>query len=73
MGKHPISKRAVCPYYKAHQRQEIFCEGIQESTRIHLGFSDPATLDTYKHDKCESEDWKSCPIADMLNRKYDYK
>ena len=71
MGKCQFGKKVVCPYYKGHQRQEIFCEGVQEGTRTHLGFADPASLEDYKRDLSESMCYMNCRIARMSTEKYD--
>ncbi|MBQ3146815.1 MAG: hypothetical protein IJB91_03710 [Oscillospiraceae bacterium] len=71
MPKHSPSKKAICPFYRANQRQEIFCEGIKECTRLHLGFADPASLEDYRKQYCESYEYGDCRIAKMLAERFE--
>lgn len=61
-----------CPYYKCEEKQKIFCEGVQEGTKIHLAFDTVPNLKAYKDRFCKGC-WKGCLLAGMLNRKYDYE
>lgn len=65
MGKHTVSKRAVCPFYKHEDPQVIYCNGIQPGSVIHLAFSSKTDAKEYKTSRCHS-DWCSCEIACML-------
>ena len=60
-----------CPYYKDEQRQIIHCEGVEDGTGLHLGFSNRGRLLGYKDRFCRNC-WDQCMIAKMLNLKYDY-
>lgn len=62
---------AVCPYYKRNDRSKICCEGICSNSTIHLAFSSPDQIKSYKQVFCRDH-WVNCRIADMLNRKYTY-
>lgn len=68
--KYSVSKRATCPFYKGEYRQEIFCEGLVENSNIHLGYANPGLLNEHKQKCCEA-DYRSCPIAQMLEKKWD--
>lgn len=61
-----------CPYYKGEERQQIFCEGVEEGTAIRLGFDTTTHLKEYKAEHCK-DCWKRCGIAEMNNRKWDYE
>lgn len=72
MSKHNFTKDVMCPYYKYEAPQMIYCEGVDDSTALHLAFPTKSGLKAYLRDKCCSR-WKECMIARMLNRKYDYE
>ena len=67
--KHKVSDNVRCPFYKCEERQAIYCEGVEEGTALHLGFSIPARLNDYKTRFCEN-DYPKCRIARMLDEKY---
>ena len=71
MAKHYCTSDVVCPYYKYEASQMIYCEGVEEDTALHLAFSSKQGKKGYLKAKCWSC-WRSCMIAQMLNRKYDY-
>ena len=64
-----------CPYYRREERnpqKKIVCEGIVTGTSLHQIF--PTVEELKKHKKCCCMgDYNSCPVAQMLNRKYDYE
>ena len=62
---------AKCPYYREDGGQAVRCEGPCARSSIQLSFGNRYQLRDYKEQHCH-EDWKTCPVADMLNRKYDY-
>ncbi len=68
--KYSVSKRAKCPFYKGEYRQEIFCEGLIQDSNIHQGYANPGLLNEYKQKHCEA-DYHSCPIAQVLEKKWD--
>lgn len=72
MGKHNFTKDVVCPYYKYEAPQMIYCEGVDDTTALHLAFPAKDGLKSYMKAKCRCN-WKECMIAQMLNRKYDYE
>ena len=72
MAKHFYTKDVACPYYKHDDPQMVYCEGVEDDTALHLAFSTRQEKKNYVSAKC-CERWKSCMIAQMLNRKYDYE
>lgn len=72
MAKHNFTIDVVCPYYKYEAPQMIYCEGVDENTSLHLAFDTKQRKKAYMGSKC-NKCWKTCPIAQMLNRKYDYE
>lgn len=67
MPKHTVSCSCKCPYYKAHERSEIFCRGLEEGQAVHLGFSTPAGKTVWMKRHCMSvTGYKSCPVEKML-------
>lgn len=74
MAKSKVSVYVKCPYYKREQGQKIFCEGISDETSIHLAFDANAKPGMKQYEKCYCKgDYNKCPIAQMLNRMYDYE
>lgn len=72
MAKHSFTKDVVCPYYKYEAPQMVYCEGVEDSTALHLAFATKRGKKLYMDAKCR-QCWKGCMIAQMLNRKYDYE
>ena len=70
MGKHNFTKDVACPYYKYEAPQMVYCEGVDDNTALHLAFATKQEKKTYMSANCCGR-WKSCLIAQMLNRKYD--
>ena len=68
MGRHYESYEAQCPFYKAEDKNIIYCEGVQANSRIHNAF--PGTAAAYKKEYC-CKNWESCIIAKALWSKYD--
>lgn len=68
MGRHFVSYEAQCPFYKAEDKNIIYCEGVEETSSIHNAF--PGSAAKYKQRYC-CDDWQSCMIAAMLWSKYD--
>ena len=65
MGKHTISKSAICPFYKYEGAQVIYCYGIQKGSATHVAFSDRDAAHSYKKEHCRS-DYEKCRIYRML-------
>lgn len=70
MGKHIISKSAVCPFYKYEERQHIYCEGLTEATTIHLAHSTPAASKKHRQCNCYGN-YLDCRLAKMLEKKWE--
>lgn len=68
MGRHFVSYEALCPFYKAEDKNMIYCEGVAENSSIHNAFSGSAAR--YKREYC-CKNWESCLIAGMLGSKYE--
>ena len=68
MGRHTVSYEAQCPFYRAEDRNMIYCEGVEKNSSIHNAFAGSAAA--YKA-RCCCADWESCLIAKMLWSKYD--
>lgn len=60
-----------CPYYKTNANQVIRCEGIEEGMATHLTFADHAQLINYKGRYCRKMAYMACPLARMLEGKYE--
>lgn len=60
-----------CPYYKTHTSQVIFCEGLEDGMAIHLAFATHAQLINYKGRFCRRMEYGNCPLARILEEKYD--
>ena len=58
------SPYAICPFYKAEKRDEIFCEGLFKNSKIHFAISPPEKKVRYKRKYCE-KNYERCPIAKM--------
>ena len=63
-------KEVICPFYRKEDDHKIYCEGVEDSTSLHLAFGDKSRKIEYrkKHCSCFKE---SCLIRRMLNQKYD--
>ena len=60
-----------CPYYREEDAQSVYCEGVEDGSRLRLGFMGRKQKQAYSEGCCRSG-WKHCRIAGMLNQKYDY-
>ena len=71
-GRHNISAKAICPFYKYENRNVIYCEGVNEGTVIHIAFANPSECLSYKKQFCRCEHTQ-CNISKMLiSYKYNY-
>lgn len=68
MGRHFVSYEAQCPFYRAEEKNVIFCEGVEDGSSIHNAFA--ASAKSYKGRYCCAE-WEKCKIARILWSKYD--
>ena len=65
------SPGAECPYWEGKDRQSIYCEGIEEGTRIRLSFSTAGDKQDYFRSRCCScKEWRRCYIARALEEKW---
>lgn len=64
------SSNAYCPFYIGHTSQVIHCEGAVEGCATHLAFAHPALQRNHRFCYCERKDYQYCPVAKMLERKY---
>lgn len=65
------SPGAECPYWEGKDRQSIYCEGVEEGSRIRLSFSSPQDKQDYFRARCcHCKDWHRCRIAQMLDKKW---
>lgn len=69
--KHRQDVLVKCPYYKGEEQQKLFCEGVQEGSKLHLTFNSVQKIKDYKNRFCKGC-YNQCLIAMMLNRKWDY-
>ena len=64
--RHRVCKRVFCPYYRHEDPQMIYCEGVNDSSVIHLAFADRAEAKQYKVSVCRStQGYKNCRIYKM--------
>lgn len=61
-----------CPYYREDGAQVVRCEGVSRGNNLQLSFNGKRVKKAYKDRHCRDA-WITCPIAKMLNEKYDYK
>ena len=60
------SAEAVCPYYRSHSSKVIRCEG-----RNKINIKSWTEAEKHIRSVCAShQEWKRCPIAVKLNKKY---
>lgn len=64
------SANAVCPYWEGKDAHSIYCEGTVEGSRLRLSFSIPTEKLEYCRRFCDSDRWKDCLIAAMLEAKW---
>lgn len=63
-----------CPYYRREDRKErqILCEGLLDGTDLYQRFPSLDAMLQHKNCYCKI-DYRKCPIAQALDRKYDYE
>lgn len=70
MSRHYTSYVVVCPFYRAEDKNIIYCEGVEYNSSIHNAF--PGSAAVYKQlFCCDSAGWKQCIIAQALWSKYE--
>lgn len=58
----------ICPFFKWDEQKRIGCEG-----KHILKFNSPLGARLYMKTYCASWNWKNCPHAAELNKKYEEK
>jgi len=73
MSRNFSSASVVCPFYKSENMKLIVCEGVSGCSRLELHFESKDDKASYKAKNCERirENWKVCPIAQILLKKYE--
>ena len=71
MKKLKESAWAYCPFYIGHTQQVIHCEGAVDGCAIHLAFAHPKYQREHRFAYCERRAYKDCPVAKMLEAKYE--
>ncbi len=69
--KRKDSQWAKCPFYKGHTNQVIHCEGAVEQAATHLAFAQPRLQRDHRLRFCEKMAYGKCPVAKMLEEKYE--
>ena len=67
-----VDKNVNCPYCKNDDGLKISCEGIARTKGVHLTFDTREETLMYHKDFC-IRDLKSCPIAQLVNKKWVYE
>lgn len=60
-----------CPFYKTNTSQVIYCEGLEDGMAIHMAFASHAQLVDYKSRFCRRMGYDTCPLARILEDKYE--
>ena len=67
--KRHISNEALCPFYRSEDGYRVVCEGVVNSSSIHVVFQSS----TKKHEYCRKyccKDYKACKVSHVLYAKY---
>lgn len=67
-----VSAYVLCPFYRFEDReyhQVMVCEGVSDTTTIHLTFASPSAMMAHKEAYC-CGNYRECRIARMLFDKY---
>lgn len=67
MGKHYISKYAICPCYRSEERQVIRC-GVEQTT-VHRVFNNASEAKEYKKKYCQHS-FMQCPIYAVFKNNF---
>ncbi len=66
------SEWACCPFYIGHTYQTIVCEGAVDGCgTTRLSFDTAGLQRGHMYDYCERMNYKTCPVAKMLEEKYE--
>ena len=63
---------AQCPFYRREDGLVLVCEGVTPESSLGLRFAQKQQKRAHKAVFCICANWKNCPVAQMLNRMYDY-
>lgn len=69
MGRYLNDYNVMCPFYKGHLKNEIYCEGVTDAGRIVNELPNKTEASDYRLSHCISA-WKSCILYSALNTKY---
>ena len=63
-----------CPYYLREDRKlrQIKCEGVSRDTDLYQRFRSADALERHKNAYCKG-DYRKCPLAGTLDRKYGFE
>ncbi len=67
--KYTVAKEPRCPFYHCEQTNSLLCEGLADSSTLHMVFTNPQKKTNYKKTHCNA-DYNACPIARILKEKY---
>lgn len=62
-----------CPYETASYPQKIVCEGPVPGSSVHLWFKSHKQMIAYKNRYCRRRECNLCPIAAVINQKWNQK
>lgn len=60
-----------CPYEKRSYPQKIVCEGPVPGSSVHIWFDTHQQLINYKNQFCRRRECNLCPVAAVLNKKWN--
>ncbi len=66
--------QAMCPFFRAEARKGrlgIICEGFYGVQTVKLCFRNSRRMQEYKEDFCNCMSYKACPIAQLVEEKYE--
>lgn len=73
MAKGMESIYVRCPYYRCEERKnlQLKCEGLLDGTDLYQRFEDREKMGRHRKAYC-MKDYRHCPLAEALDRKYEY-
>jgi len=60
-----------CPFYMIEGKKGVKCESPVKGSSLGLNFRMEKSFNRFRDAYCYSMDWEKCPIAKMLNDKYE--
>lgn len=60
-----------CPFYIAEGKRGVRCEGLVKGSSLRLNFNREKSFLHFRENHCCSMQWEQCPIARMLDAKYE--